>query len=299
MTNRNQPTSRRGANSKSPQRSPQPGRKLRWSWWTTAPIAVVVLVVVTLVAIAAGSGSAPRVSSLTVGSGSGTALGTGAVPASASLQAAVTSVSQATLRAVGAPAGLAGPTKISGRQPPLVGADGKPEVLYVGAEYCPFCAAQRWALTVALSHFGSFTGLETTHSSSSDVDPDTPTLSFYGSTYTSTALDFVPVELSTNQVVGGGYPTLQRLTPAQQSLLDAYDRAPYTSQPGAIPFIDIGNRFVIIGASYDPAVLRGKSFPQIADALSHPASAIAQAVDGTANLFVTAISDATGLRPSS
>ena len=255
--------------------------------------------VVTLVAIAAGSGPAPRVSSLTVGSGPGTALGTGAVPASASLQAAVTSVSQATLHAVGNPAGLAGPTKITGRQPPLVGADGKPEILYVGAEYCPFCAAQRWALTVALSHFGSFTGLETTHSSSSDVDPDTPTLSFYGSTYTSAALDFVPVELSTNQVVGGEYPTLQRMTSAQQSLLDAYDRSPYTSQPGAIPFIDVDNRFVMIGASYDPAVLRGRSFAEIADALSHPSSAIAQAVDGTANLFVTAITDATGLRPSS
>lgn len=107
------------------------------------------------------------------------------------------------------------------------------------------------------------------------------------------------MELSTNQVVGGEYPTLQRMTSAQQSLLDAYDRSPYTSQPGAIPFIDVDNRFVMIGASYDPAVLRGRSFAEIADALSHPSSAIAQAVDGTANLFVTAITDATGLRPSS
>src|SRR5690348_15801045 len=28
---------------------------------------------------------------------------------------------------------------------PALTADGKPRVLYVGAEYCPYCAAQRWA----------------------------------------------------------------------------------------------------------------------------------------------------------
>ena len=31
--------------------------------------------------------------------------------------------------------------------------DGKPELLYLGAEYCPFCAAQRWAMVNALSRF--------------------------------------------------------------------------------------------------------------------------------------------------
>ena len=53
--------------------------------------------------------------------------------------------------------------------------DGKPEVLFIGAEYCPFCAAQRWAMVNALSRFGTFTGLTTTHSSSTDTDPNTPT----------------------------------------------------------------------------------------------------------------------------
>ena len=315
MTHRNAAT-RRGASSKPsprgtpnhpnhpnhPNRPDRPPRANWWTWWTAAPIAVVIIVVVALIAISAGSGPSPRVSNLSPGTEShfatGIAPGTGAVPATASVQAAVTSVSEATLRAVGSPTGLVGPTRITGRQAPLVGVDGKPEVVYVGAEYCPYCAAQRWAVAVALSRFGSFAGLETTHSSSSDIDPDTPTLSFYGSTYTSPVLDFVPVELSTNQVVDGRYPTLQRLTPTQASLLDTYDRSPYTSQPGAIPFIDIDNRFVMIGASYDPAVLRGASYGQVAAALSRPSSAIARAVDGTANLLVTAISDATGLRPN-
>src|SRR5207245_8284001 len=77
----------------------------------------------------------------------------------------------------------------------LVGGDGQPEVLYGGAEWCPCCAAERWAMVVALSHFGSFSGLHFTTSASNDVFPDTHTLSFNGSTYTSAYLRFVPVEL--------------------------------------------------------------------------------------------------------
>jgi thiol-disulfide isomerase/thioredoxin len=74
---------------------------------------------------------------------------------------------------------------------------GKPEVLYLGAEYCPYCAAQRWAMINALSRFGTFTGLTTTHSSSTDSDPNTPTFTFYGSKYISKYVTFTPVEQTT------------------------------------------------------------------------------------------------------
>ncbi len=265
-------------------------------WWTAVPIVTVVLAVLTFVAIALGSGSGPGASPLRVGAALGISSGAAAAPAP--VQRAVASVDRATLRAVGVPRGLTGPTRVSDDRMPLAGPDGKPEILYVGAEYCPYCAAERWALVVALSQFGSFSGLEETHSSSSDVYPDTSTLSFYGSTFSSPDLDFSSVELATDQAVAGRYPSLQELTPGQQSVLDTYDQAPYTSQAGAIPFIDVDNRFVMIGASYDPAVLQGKSVAQVASALSRPHSPIAQAVDGTANLIVAAISHATGVRPN-
>ena len=320
MTNRNQTTSRRhtSVTPKDNRRDKQPSVQTprasaarpnaprgrtntaraahRWSWWTTGPIAIVVLVVLTLLSIAMGSRADPGASPLRIAANR--ALGSGAVPAPAALQDAVTSVDPATLRTVGVPAGLSGPTRIPARRAPLDGSNGKPEVLYVGAEYCPYCAAQRWALVVALSQFGSFTSLKETHSSSSDIYPDTPTLSFYGSTFTSPDLDFAAVELASNQAVGGRYRSLETLSEAQQSVLDIYDRAPYTSQAGAIPFIDVDNRFVMIGASYDPGILQGKSVAQIAQALSHPSSPVAQAVDGTANLLVGAISHATGVPPN-
>ena len=52
---------------------------------------------------------------------------------------------------------LAGPEILS-NQPPLT-LNGKPEVLYIGSEGCPFCGVQRWGMIVALSQFGTFSNL--------------------------------------------------------------------------------------------------------------------------------------------
>jgi hypothetical protein len=64
------------------------------------------------------------------------------------------------------------PSKITA---PALTVDGKPRVLDVGAEYCPYCATEKWALVVALSRFGTFTGLGQTEPSPSDVYPNTAT----------------------------------------------------------------------------------------------------------------------------
>src|SRR5262249_48840261 len=108
--------------------------------------------------------------------------------------------------------------------------DGKPLVLYLGAEYCPFCAAERWAMVVALSRFGTFSGLTITHSSSTDTYPKTPTFSFHGASYTSTYLSFDGVETRGNELSGGQYPVLDVPTAEQQQIFKAQDPA------GSIPF---------------------------------------------------------------
>ena len=38
----------------------------------------------------------------------------------------------------------------------LPATDGKPLVVFVGAEYCPYCAAERWVMVMWLSRFGTF-----------------------------------------------------------------------------------------------------------------------------------------------
>jgi|SRR5579875_151413 thiol-disulfide isomerase/thioredoxin len=211
-------------------------------------------------------------------------------PADPAVVQEVTSVSQSTLAAVGTGSGkVANPPKpLSGSPAPLTGPNGKPEVFYYGGEYCPFCAAERWGMIVALSRFGTFSNLKQTSSSSSDVYPNTPTFSFYGSSYTSQYIDFVPVEGQSYQGV-----TLQQLTSAQQQLVNTYNPG------GSIPFIDIANKYTLTGASYDPQVLSGQTPQAIAAALSNPQSPIAQSILGTANYFTAAICEATNQQPAS
>jgi thiol-disulfide isomerase/thioredoxin len=171
---------------------------------------------------------------------------------------------------------------------------GKPEVLYMGAEYCPFCAAQRWAMIVSLSRFGTFSGLTTTHSSSTDVDPNTPTFTFYGSTYTSKYINFTPVEEETVSEA-----PLQSPTAAESKLIAQYD--PGTSSGSPIPFIDLGNKYVQVGNpnGYGPTLLAGKSWSQVAAALTQPNSAIAKGALGSANYMTAGICKLTNNQPAS
>ena len=54
-------------------------------------------------------------------------------------------------------------------------------------------------------------------------------------------------------------------------------------------FLDIGNRYVLAGAQYDPQVLAGLSQAQIASQLRTPSSPVAQAIDGSAKAIIAAI----------
>jgi hypothetical protein len=177
---------------------------------------------------------------------------------------------------------------------------GKPEVLFMGGEYCPFCAAQRWAMVNALSRFGTFTGLTTTHSSSTDSDPNTPSFTFYKSTYKSDYINFTSVEEYTNFRQGNSsntsvpYQTLQTPTADQQKTAQTYDPS------GSIPFFDLGNKYVQVGnlPPLDPAMLAGKTWAQVAAAMSDPSSAIGKAEIGNANYMTAGICKLTNNQPT-
>jgi len=171
---------------------------------------------------------------------------------------------------------------------PLLTSGGKPEMLYIGAEWCPYCAAERWAMAVALSRFGTFSPLKGIHSSSSDVFPNTATLTFYHSTYTSNYLVFTPVE---NQDVN--HNLLQAPTAAQHAVW-----AKYLPPGDSYPFINVGNR-VVAAATYTPQVLQGLTWSQIAADLHKPSSPVAQGAVGSANFFTAAICSVTNNQPAS
>jgi hypothetical protein len=221
----------------------------------------------------------------------------------------VTSVPASVLDKVGSGSGqFTGKIQTINGGTPLT-ANGKPEMLYMGAEYCPYCAAERWAMIVALSRFGTFSGLATVHSAAAngagnaEPYPNTPTWTFVNSKFTSPYLTFTPVEMQTNipDKSSGTYTNLQTPTKAQEALLTKYDAPPYVdaSAAGSIPFINFGNKYVSIGASYSPQVLAGLSWSQIAADLHNPNSKVAQAINGTANYITAAICKMTGNQPAS
>jgi hypothetical protein len=180
---------------------------------------------------------------------------------------------------------------------------GKPQVLYVGADFCPYCAAVRWPLIVALSRFGTFSGLTTTRSGitngagQAEPYPGTATWTFYGSTYTSKYLAFSGVELATSQpdASTGGYLPLQQLTAAQEAVYSRYD------PQGSVPFLGIGNKYVQMSslAPYGPKALANLTWSQVAAALHQPSSALARQIDGSANYLTAAFCSLTGNQPAS
>lgn len=210
----------------------------------------------------------------------------------------VTSVQIATLNSIGIGTANSLPSKI--KAPALV-KNNKPEVFYEGAEYCPYCATERWSMIVALSQFGTFSNLKATHSSSSDVYPNTQTFSFFNSSFTSKYISFVPIEIYTNIPTGtGGYTTLQTPTNNENNLVNKYDSAPYVpaSEAGSIPFIDFGGKYLTVGATYSPTVLQGKTLSQIASSLSTASNPIAKGVDGAATTMIAALCSLTNNQPT-
>ena len=234
-------------------------------------VAVVLLAVIGVVIGFAVASSKPKQAAATSG------------PLPASVQANLT-VPASTLAKVGVGTSL--PAAIRPATGPALASGGKPEMLYIGAEWCPYCAAERWAMAVALSRFGTFSPLRGIHSSATDVYPNTATLTFYHSTYTSKYLVFSSVE---NQDVN--HKPLQTPTPAQQAVWSKYDPS------GGYPFIDFGNRF-IAGTTFDPQVLHGLTWSQIAADLHNPSSPVARGANGSANLFTAAICKITGNAPA-
>ena len=223
----------------------------------------------------------------------------GSTPTSSSVLHEVSNVSPGVLAAVGTGGQQKVLVPLKGGSPPfLTGSNGKPEFFYAGAEYCPYCAAERWSVVVALSRFGTFSKLNQTTSSSSDIYPNTSTFTFYQSAYTSRYIDFVSMEGNTNQPDGsGGYTVLQTPTAEQQKLIDTYDAPPYLSSAGSIPFIDIANQYLMQGANFDPQVLSGLSWQEIANELSNPNSNVTKDIVGSANYLTAAICQVTKQQP--
>jgi len=197
-----------------------------------------------------------------------------------------THVADSVLEQVGV-GGAAPPTILTG-QPALL-SRGKPEVVYVGAGYCPYCAVARWSLQIALAKFGTFSQLGPAASSSSmDVYPGVKSWGFQGSHYSSPYFSFAALD------AGSSYPSV--LPQPERRLLSTYDKPPYVpgQDRGAIPFIDIADRYVQTGSTASVAVLEHLTLNQISLDAKRPSSPVARSLDAAANYLIGALCSIAG-----
>jgi len=227
---------------------------------------------------------------VTVGLSGGKSTTTGNRAAAPAAQVTkVTGVSTGTLTsAVSSVPSLYPLQAISG--PPLSSA-GKPEVLFIGAEFCPICATERWPLVVALSRFGTFSNLSQIHSAV--TDGNIPTFSFYGASYSSPYLVFKPVEAEDRN-----RKPLQTPTKSENALWYKYT---YSASSGSVsfPFADFGGKYVLTTAQFPPQTLEGNlSFNQVAALVGDNNNTIGADIDASAAVLTKVLCSMTGDKPA-
>lgn len=266
--------------------------------FTWLAVGLVVLVVAALVIIKVSSGS-------TASGGSSAFQATDATTVSQ-----LTTIPASVFNTVGVASPVAPvtpPQSIAGQPALTAVSNGKtlPLVFYFGAEYCPFCAAQRWPVIIALSRFGTWSNLGNTTSSSSDIDPSTPTFTFRNAKFSSPYVAFKSIEFETNvyDAATSSYTKLQTPSKSDLALFQKYDSSKYikglsATNNGSIPFMSLGNKFLISGSSYTPAALSGLSRTAIAQGLNTTSSPITEAIIASANYLTASICSLTNNQPS-
>lgn len=247
-----------------------------WSWLAIGVVFAVVGTIV-LVKVAGGGPSVATVSSLS--------------PAPPAVAQEVTGIPPLVFNKVGVTSPVVPVTApvVLGRPDPSA----HPFVLFVGTEYCSFCAAERWPLIVALSRFGKFGTLYDVESTAIDFAPDTPSFSFYGTTFHSKDLGFHAYEVTSDVVKADddGYVGLMKLSSSARRLWQRYDPA------GTYPFVDVDNEVVVLQSELSPETFAQTTREQVAADLVDPANPITQGIVASANYLTAAICHADGDRP--
>jgi Domain of unknown function (DUF929) len=151
---------------------------------------------------------------------------------------------------------------ISG-QPPLAAA-GLPEVLLAGPDGCAACELESWAVVEALSQFGVFSDLQLSQSATTRR-PLVRGITFRNAAYGSPYVSFGIAKPSS------GIP---------------------------LPSVDVANKYADVGSPTSIAAAGGLFWTQLAGSLSRPNTAVAQAIDGTAELLTAEICEATAGAPT-
>jgi thiol-disulfide isomerase/thioredoxin len=155
------------------------------------------------------------------------------------------------------------PKKIFGKfihvsDTPLETRTGKTLVFFAGAEFCQFCAAERWAIVEALKEFGTWeTLLE--NFSEDDEYPKIPTFNFLKAKYSSSFVEFHALEISDKD-----------FNNIENYYNDPYDMMEKYNPDHIVPFILIDGQFMQVGSGYSPKLFEGMDHKKIKEQLHDP-----------------------------
>lgn len=169
--------------------------------------------------------------------------------------------------------------------------DGKPYFLYVGAQFCPFCAAERWSLVKALSNFGTWSGLGPDTSADEEAGfSRISTYSFVNARYESQYISFGHKETADRN--GRPIPG-QELTDFEKQWFNRYDPR------GGVPFLFFNGQYVQLTSGFSPSLLSGKTYEQVRTDVESGANApYVAAINREADIITAYLCKATANRPS-
>lgn len=262
------PGHEQGTDRPGPGSEPAPGGASRHSRWAWAAVALVAAgVVVGAVVVVGGGGAA----------GSGTRAS--AFHSAGGPQASSGADASTALSAV---------QRVSGT--PLVEA-GKPVLFFMGGQFCPFCAADRWAFVKATSRFGTWTNLRPLQSQGGvDGFDSLPTYNLVGARYHSDL-----ISLRHKEVADVSGNKLESLDSRESGLVNAYDAG------GSIPFTVAGGSSgqYTVGLAFSPGLLKGQSFGQLRRAVASNANTpTVKAIGAEADAMTALLCKLTGGKPA-
>jgi len=151
---------------------------------------------------------------------------------------------------------------------PLNRAGRKSLVYFMGAGFCPFCAAERWAIVKALARFGTWEGLVEDKSAGRDEKYlNVPTFSLARANYSSAHVEFAGKETADRN-----FEPLQELDDSDYEILDMYN------PDQMIPFLLVDGQYMQVGAGFSPELILNMSHEQVRAELDKLDSAIGKAI---------------------
>jgi hypothetical protein len=167
---------------------------------------------------------------------------------------------------------------------PLKRPSGKTLVFFMGAGFCPYCAAERWAIVEALNNFGKWEGLVEDKSASHDEKYlDVPTLNFARAKYSSDHVEFVGRETADRN-----FEPLQELVEGDYEIIDTFN------PDQIIPFLLVDGQFMQVGSGYSPKLIERMEHSKVRSELGNPASEIGKAMRAEIDNITALICKSTG-----